>query len=107
MTTLKENTIRNLQNYVSEKIKERGFDDETLQERLLLLSEEVGELLKACRKTGIGHVKDTEKDYDIGSELVDVLTMLFAVAGELKIDVEKSFLKKEKEIYKRNYSRTN
>lgn len=105
MATLEENTIRNLQSYISEKIKDRGFDDETLQERLLLLSEEIGELLKACRKTSIGHVKDTEKDRDIGSELADVLTMLFAVADELKIDVEKSFLKKEKEVDKRSYSR--
>lgn len=105
MPVLKENTIRDLQKHISDRTKNLGFDDETLQERLLLLFEEVGELLKACRKTGIGHIKSTEKERDIGSEIADVLTMLFAVADKLKIDVEKSFLKKEKEIDKRIYSR--
>ena len=36
---LKQGTIKNLQEYVAEKIKERGFEDESLHERLVLLME--------------------------------------------------------------------
>ena len=48
--TLQPGTIKQLQEHVATKIKERGFEDETLHERLVLLMEEVGELAKACRK---------------------------------------------------------
>jgi len=105
MAELRKNTIIDLQGYVGQKIKERGFADESLHERLLLLCEEVGELIKACRKTGIGHIKDTEGDFDISEEIVDVLNMLFAVAIELNLDVESSFREKEKRIDKRCYAR--
>lgn len=38
--------IKHLQEYVTIKVKERGFEDESLHESLLLLTEEVGELIK-------------------------------------------------------------
>ena len=47
---LKKDSIKNLQEYIHFKIKERGFDDESLHERLLMLTEELGELVNACRK---------------------------------------------------------
>ena len=47
---IKSGTLKHLQEYVAGKIEERGFKDESLHERLILLTEEVGELAKTCRK---------------------------------------------------------
>ena len=57
---LKVGTLKHLQEYVASKIKQRGFDDESAQERLLLIAEEVGELVNAYRKGSDMYV-DTER----------------------------------------------
>lgn len=106
MSQLPPDTIRQLQTYVTAKITERGFDDESLHERLLLLTEEVGELVKACRKHSGMYTNQHESDHrSIGEELTDVLNMTFAVAAALGIDVEEEFHKKEKIIDARTYAR--
>jgi len=43
-------TVKELQKYINDMIDIRGFDDETAQDTMLLLTEEVGELAKAIRK---------------------------------------------------------
>ena len=103
---LEKGTLKNLQEYIAFKIKERGFDDESTQEHLLLLAEEVGELINAYRKSSNMYVdRNRASDSDVGGEVVDVLNFLFAVAIGLGLDVEKEFLKKEKVIDGRNYVR--
>lgn len=104
---LKKGTIKHLQKYIEEKIKERGFEDETLHERLLLLIEELGELIKSCRNISGMNVDINRKIPDkVGEEIVDVINMVFAVAAQLKIDVEKEFILKEKIVDKRIYKRS-
>ena len=104
---LKKGTIKHLQEYTSFKVKERGFEDETLHERLLLLTEELGELVKACRHLTGMNVDVNKKIKDkAGEEVVDVFNMLFAVANKLGLDVEEEFTKKEIEIDKRIYKRS-
>lgn len=99
-------TIENLQAYVAAKIIARGFDHETLQERLLLLTEEVGELVKACRKlNGIKVDANRLQTANPAEELTDVLNMVFAVAIELGVDLETEYYKKEKIIDERMYKR--
>jgi len=92
---------------VAEKIEERGFADETIHERLILLMEEMGELAKACRKIS-GMNVDTKRNikYKVGEEITDVLNMLFAVGVELDIDIEKEFFSKEEKNDKRVYKRS-
>ena len=85
---LKKGSIRQLQEYIKEKIKEWGFDDESLHERLLLLSEEVGELIHACRK-----ISGMNVDQD-------------AVGIKLDIDIEEELKKKFEVVDKRNYKRS-
>jgi NTP pyrophosphatase (non-canonical NTP hydrolase) len=108
---LKKGTIKHLQKYIAQKIKERGFEDETLHERLLLLAEEVGELIHASRKLSGMNIdlmreKISKSKGEVGEELVDIINMVFAVAAKLGIDVEKEFLKKEEIIdKKRKYKR--
>ncbi len=69
---LQPGTIKHLQEYVAAKMKERGFDDETLHERLLLLAEEVGEVIKACRKASGMNTDQAKasqyKQYNIGED---------------------------------------
>ena len=104
---LKKETISHLQEYVGEKIKTRGFEDETLQERLLLLTEELGELVKACRKiSGMNVDKNREIKNETGEEIVDVINLVFAVGIKLGLDIEKEFIAKEAIINKRIYKRT-
>ncbi len=103
---LQKGTLKNLQEYAKEKAKERGFSDETLQETLLLLTEEVGELTKACRKANNMYVESgKETNHTPAQEIADVLNMTLAVANKLGIDLEKEFLQKEEEVDKRKYER--
>ena len=104
---LKEETIKHLQEYVGQKLKERGFDDETLHERLLLLTEEVGELINACRKlTGMNVDEAREITNEAGEELTDVINMVFSVGIKLGLDMEKEYSKKEERVDKRRYKRS-
>jgi len=103
---LKKDTISLLQEYMVAKIKERGFEDESLHERLLLLTEEVGELAKACRKISGMNVGKHSKDHSVGEEVTDVINMVFAVAIKLGVDVEKEFLAKEVKNDARHYKKS-
>lgn len=103
---LRKGSIRHLQTYIHEKIKSRGFDDESLHERLLLLVEEIGELTKGCRKiSGMNVDVKRNKKVDVGEEIADCINMIFAVGIELGFDIEKEFIKKEKIVDKRFYHR--
>jgi NTP pyrophosphatase (non-canonical NTP hydrolase) len=105
---LQVGTIKHLQEYVAEKIKSRGFESETLHERLLLLTEELGELVKACRKmSGMNIDQGKKYDYNPGEEVVDVINLVFSVAVELGLDVEKEFIEKNKIVDQRYYKRSN
>ena len=104
---IKKGTIKHLQEYVAYKIEKRGFKDETIHERLLLLVEEVGELVNACRKiTGMNCDVNRKIKVNVGEEITDVINMVFAVGIELGLDIESEFLKKEKIIDKRFYKRS-
>ncbi len=99
--------IMTLQDYISQKIKERGFEDETLHERLLLLMEEVGELANACRKiSGMNVDINRTIDNEVGEEVADVIAMVFAVGIKLGLDIEKEFIAKDKKTDKRVYKRS-
>ncbi|OGZ67142.1 MAG: hypothetical protein A3D35_02885, partial [Candidatus Staskawiczbacteria bacterium RIFCSPHIGHO2_02_FULL_34_9] len=92
---LKSDTIKDLQEYVAYKIKERGFDDESLHERLLMLTEELGELVNACRKVSGMYVDENrEIQNKVGEEVADVINMVFAVGIKLGLDIEKEFIEK-------------
>lgn len=103
----KKGAIKHLQKYIEHKIERRGFNDESVHERLVLLMEEVGELAKACRTiTGMHCNEGRAINADTGEEVVDVINMVFAVAIALGLDVEKEFIKKDKIIDTRSYTRS-
>jgi len=104
---MKKGNIKKLQLYVHGKIKERGFADETLQESLLLLIEEVGELVKACRHlTGMNVEENKKVRHEAGEEVADVINIIIAVGIKLGIDIEKEYLLKEIKNNKRIYKRS-
>jgi len=95
-------TLTELQEYIKEMIEIRGFSNETPQDIMLLMTEEVGELAKAVRKTT--HIKqDVNKadDYDIKGEITDVFNYLLALCKILNINLIEAFKEKEKRNCKR------
>lgn len=103
---LQEGTIKHLQEYIARKVQERGFEDESLHERLLLLTEELGELVHACRKiSGMNVDQNREITDKVGEEVADVLNLIFAVGIKLGLDIEKEFIEKEKIVDQRVYKR--
>ena len=97
---LKSNsTLPDIQNYIEKILQLRGLSNQTVRDKLLLLTEEVGELTKAVRKNLSGASIDPDRinNYDsVESEIADVLIVLISVANVLKIDVFKSLKDKEK-----------
>jgi NTP pyrophosphatase (non-canonical NTP hydrolase) len=105
--TLPPGILKQLQEYMAAKITERGFADETLQERMILLTEEVGELAKTVRKSsGMNLEKNKENNQNAGEEITDVLNMLFAVAIKFGLDIEEEFKKKEAKNDQRTYKKS-
>lgn len=101
---MKKGTIHDLQTHIEKKAKQRGFEHETIQETLLLLTEEIGELTKACRKVNkIKSKRKVDKTHKIGEEIADVITMVFLVGSKLGINIEKEFIEKDKIIDERIY----
>lgn len=100
---MKKGTLQEVQKYIAEKAKQRGFEDETLEQTLLLLTEEIGELTKACRKINKIKSKSTTESQNVGEEIADVITMVFLVGSKLNINIEKEFRRKDKIIDKRIY----
>ncbi|MEE4256703.1 MAG: MazG nucleotide pyrophosphohydrolase domain-containing protein [Bacteroidales bacterium] len=100
MPELSTATLSNLQIYVHELEIERGFIDQTILEKCLLMGEEMGELFKAIRKTENISTDHNSKTFHVGEELVDILIYICAIANRSGIDLEEAFLKKE-EINKR------
>ena len=101
-----ENTsLKSLQTYVDEMVNVRGFADETPQDCLLLLTEELGELAKEVRKnhTHIKNDKSKASNHSLNGEMADVLMMLLALARTLDVDLLDAFKEKELENCTRNW----
>lgn len=98
---LKEtNTLREVQKYIKEVNTVRGFEGQPVQDIMLLLTEEIGELAKAIRKTATNICTDVNKDYNydtIESEISDCFYVLNGICNSLNIDLFKCLKEKEKE----------
>lgn len=96
MPDLKSNpTLADFQHYVSQLEVERGFADQPVVEKCLLLGEEVGELFKAVRKTQGIAIDPNSKVGELGDELSDIFIYLCSIANRYDIDLERAFLAKE------------
>ncbi|HBR71081.1 TPA: pyrophosphohydrolase [Candidatus Dependentiae bacterium] len=83
----------------------RGFDDERLIDKCLLLGEEIGELFKAVRKHQGIKIDNNSKIGTIKEELADTFLYLLAIANRCNINLEDAFREKEEINKKRIWER--
>jgi NTP pyrophosphatase (non-canonical NTP hydrolase) len=90
--------LAGLQDYVRKVVKLRGFEDETVEDGLLLFVEEIGELARAVR-IFVGLKSSRRKRSNIyqhlREELADCLIYLIDIANLADIDLENAVRKKE------------
>ncbi|MEK7659740.1 MAG: MazG nucleotide pyrophosphohydrolase domain-containing protein [Patescibacteria group bacterium] len=104
MLHLKENpTLKDIQEYVTALGIERGFDQNSVLKRCLLLGEEMGELFKAVRKKENMKVDHHSEFGSLDEELADVIIVLCSVVNYYRIDLEKAFREKEEINKKREW----
>lgn len=101
-----KNTLNEIQNYIKEVIKIRGFSEQKVKDKMLLLLEETGELAKAIRKT----IPEASVDYerienytDIEEEVADVFIVLVSICNRLNINLYDAIIKKEEKNIKRQW----
>lgn len=102
------NTLQEVQQYIREVIKIRGFAEQEIEKTMLVLLEEVGELAKSIRKNATSMSIDKSKinHYDtIESEVADVFIVLNVVCNKLGIDIYKAVKDKEEENIKREWGK--
>jgi NTP pyrophosphatase (non-canonical NTP hydrolase) len=89
-------TLMDLQKFMEDVCKERGWVKDNYAEKFLLFTEEVGELAKAMRKTaGLYEEKAKPKNIELEEEFADVLSYLLDLANYFQIDLERAFREKE------------
>ena len=96
----KSSDLVDIQKYINDVLELRGFNSQSAQDKMLLLTEEIGELAKAVRKSATSMPIDYEKmqNYDtVESEVADVFIVLLSLCNVLKIDIYEAFIAKEKE----------
>jgi len=102
--SLKENpTLQDFQKYVGEMVKERGFNEENVQQIFMLFLEECGEMAKAARKTAGIKTDSNSEQFHLDYEITDVFIYLLDICNHFNIDLEKAFREKEEINKKRNW----
>ncbi|MHB8688970.1 MAG: MazG nucleotide pyrophosphohydrolase domain-containing protein [Candidatus Dormibacteraceae bacterium] len=88
--------LRALQVYYAAIAERRGYANESAQDTMLLLTEELGELARAVRKN-VGLVREGGYGHeDVGEEIADVQLYLVHLANILGADIAKSVTDKER-----------
>ena len=103
-----ENTLVQIQEYINKVIELRGFSEQNIEKKMLLLTEEVGELAKAIRKdkTSMSIDKKKIRNYDtVESEVADVFIVLCSICNKLNIDLFSALKEKEKENIERKWNK--
>ena len=107
MPTLKSQpTLADFQKYVTELEAERGFSEQTVKDKCLLLGEDVGELFNAVRKVEGLAIDQQSEIGEVNDELADVFIYLCAIANRYNIDLEKAFLAKEAKNKQRTWAKS-
>ena len=88
-------TLADFQKLVRQLVVERGYNQETVPEVLMLLIEEVGELAKAVRKLNGQKTHQDSKVHGVEEELADCLWLIVDLSNRLDIDLEAAFRAKE------------
>lgn len=81
------------QQYVREFSEIKGFDKSTIEQRMLYLMTEVGELSKEV--LSVSFHPDEELKENLGYEMYDVVWNIFDLANKLNIDLNQAFMRKK------------
>ena len=95
MEIAKPLSLTELQRYVEWLESDRGFDQQTILDKCLLLGEEVGELFKAVRKSSGLAVDSASESHEVATELADILIFLASIANRAGIDLDQALRDKE------------
>ena len=88
-------TMADFQTYIKNICIEKGWDKRTPLEKMLFLTEEVGELAKAIRKEHGVYGYDKPEDINhLAEELVDILNYVFDIANVYDVDLDTAFREK-------------
>jgi NTP pyrophosphatase (non-canonical NTP hydrolase) len=98
-------SLKQLQDYVRQMVLRRGFDDESSQDVMLLMVEEIGELAKSLRKsTGLKVDSNRSRSYpELEEEIADVFIYLLDLCNLQGVDLFKAFSDKEENNEKREW----
>lgn len=100
-------SLKVLQHYYQKVAHERGYEKEDARDCMLLLTEEVGELARAVRKS-VGLQRDGGYvDVDVARELADVQLYLLHFANILELDLGEAISHKEAENSQRFLAKSN
>lgn len=105
---IEKNTLIQVQEYIKKVVEIRGFSNQSIEQAMLLLTEEIGELAKAIRKEKTTMSIDNKKikNYDtIESEVADVFFVLCTICNKLNIDLFSCLKDKEKENVNRKWEK--
>ena len=94
------NSLSDIQTLIKKTSKANCFDGESLEQKFMLLFEEVGELAKSVRSMIGTKVGKHSKIHEVEEEASDVLYVLLDICNKVDINLEKSFGKKLKKIKK-------
>lgn len=99
-----KSSLEDVQVYINKMIEERGFDKETPQDVMLLLTEEIGELAKEIRKTTqIKTDISRTRENDVSGEIADVFMYILSMCRVMKIDLLEALKEKEERNLKRTW----
>lgn len=86
-------TISGAQKTVDQWIKDIGVRYFNELTNMAILTEEVGEVARIIsRRFGEQSDKETDRNFDLGDELADVLFVLICLANQTEVDLEKAFI---------------
>ena len=87
-------TIEEAQNQVDQWITTTGVRYFNELTNMAMLTEEVGEVARViARRYGEQSEKESDKQYDLGDELADVLWVVICLANQTGVDLTKAFRK--------------
>lgn len=95
--------LRRIQAYIWQMNIDRGFNLEDAPKKMLMLTEEVGEVAKAVRKfSGLKFDASTSRS-DLAEEIADVFIVLLGLASLTGVDAAEALKSKEDKNSKRNW----
>jgi len=90
------------QQYVQQVMRDRGFDEESVSQKFMLLLEEAGEFAQAARqKASLAQATDADTE-ELDDAAADVFAILLDICNQLNLSLEDAFIKREQ----KNQTRT-